>query len=559
MKENSKTKQQEEEMSENKRRGNKKGNNKGFKARKSKENGSSRDFEKSPRTNDLSWYTINDQLLRDAGSLSFNNPLGNTTRVSELSEFGSDINYVANSVLDRAIPGLMAIEYAPTIGPSTDNYSPINIAARSLFSNVRKVQSGKWNYEPADLMKYILALDSCYMMFAYLCRIYGAAKVYSVVNRYWPDAVLKACHVDRNDIIYHLSDLRYYINTLAHRLNTLCAPSGIKLFDRHFFMNIGIWKDADYDKSQLYMFVPCFVYKYEELNSSTVPAELIPLNLDGSNATANNLYTVQDLINMTETLVMSLMSSEDIGVISGDLYKAYGLNGSHALNSIDENFEVYPVYDPVVLSQIHNIRFLGGLELDLSKHKIKELTTQDGQAGALVQTFDIPLVSNMQSPIQGIAHILDFDADLDQINPGMVMEGTRLTVLGTVYHDGTDVTRCNMDVYGSELPIRGKVYGFNSNNEVSEISSVYSGSLNINSLYAMALATESFNLHPLIYGTVVRNNGNRIEGCDFVSTGPSPAFFDFNNYTVVGKTALRKLHEVAMLALLNMPYSGQYQ
>lgn len=557
MKENSKTTKQEEKMSD--KRKFKKGNSKDPKTRKFEKDGSSRDFEKSPRTNDLSWYTINDQLLRDAGSLSFNNPLGNTTRISELSEFGSGINYYTNAMLDKAIPGLMAIEYVPTIGPSTDNYSPINIAARSLFSNVRKVQSGRWNYEPADLMKYILALDSCYMMYAHLCRIYGAAKVYSVVNRYWPDAVLKASHVDRNDVIYHLSDLRYYINTLAHRLNTLCAPSGIKLFDRHFFMNVGIWKDADYDKAQLYMFVPRFIYKYEEMNTTNVPAELIPLKLDGSNATANNLYTVQDLINMTETLVNSLMASEDIGVISGDLYKAYGLGGSHALNSIDENFEVYPVFDPIVLSQIHNTRFLGGVDDDVTKHKIIELTSQDGQAGALVQTFDIPLVTNLQSPIQGIAHVLDFDLDLDQINPGIVMEGTRLTVLGTVYTDGQNVTRCNMDVYGSELPIRGIVYGFNNRNEIVEVSSVYSGSYNFNALYAMALATETFNMHPLIFGTQVTDETYKITTVDFVSAGAPPIFFDINNYTIVGKTALRKLHEVAMLALLNMPYSGQYQ
>lgn len=528
------------------------------KVREYKESRPTDDFDKSPRTNDLSWYTINDQLLRDAGSYSFNNPLGNTTRISELTEFSSDITYDPSAVLDRAVPGVMAIEYVPTIGPSSDNYSPINIAARSLFSMVRKTQSGKWNYEAPDLMKYIVALDSLYMMYAYLCRVYGVAKVYSVVNRYWPDAILTANHVDRDDVISHLSDLRYYINTLAHRLNTLCAPSGIKLFDRHFFMNVGVWKDANYDKAQLYVFVPKFLYKYEEFNTSSAPAELVPLLMDGSNASKNNKYTVQELISMTETLVQSLMASEDIGVISGDLFKAYGVANSHNVATIDENFEVYPVYDSVVLHQIHNTRFLGAINDDVSTHKIRELTSQDGNAGALVQSFDIPLATHMIAPVQNLAHVLDFDLDIAEINPGWVMEATRLTALGKVYNS-SDVTRVNLDVYGSEIAIQAIIYTI-SNGGVVKVAEVRSGTMNGNQLQDHSCALSPFNLHPMLFATKVTVDKDQITKLNYIaSSNTQPLVYDINNYTVIGKTGLRKLHEVAMLALLNMPYSGQYQ
>lgn len=492
----------------------------------------------SPRTNDLDWYRVNDQLLNDAGNYSFNNPLGNTTRVTELTQFDSSITVSNLNNLDTAIPGIMLFKYIPTIGYSPDSTSPINIAAKALYGVVRSDNSGAKNYEPADMMKYLMALDSAYSMYAFMARIYGLSRVYSVVNRYWPKYIIEAMHVNFNDVMSNNADLRYAINIMAAKLNTLCAPSIMKIFDRHFWMNMGIWKDADFDKSQLYLFAPKYLYYY---NEETVPASLSPTDFFpiGTN------WTVKNLIDMSEIMTNALFASEDIGIISGDLFKRYGLEGSHKLNSVDEQFEVYPVYDPVVLSQIQNIRCSG--DVDINTAHITEITA-DPDKGALYQVLGNSGLVNPNPGIE-VAHMLNIDKELGNITSGDVMEASRLTALGTnVHNTGEEGTnQFVIDVCGSEVVTTMSVFNIDNGalRKLDEMTNFNSGWLNTHT------AASSFNMHPAIYDCTVSNTGYAIR-----SYLPS---YDIGNYTVIGKHGLRKLHETALLGLFAVPYFGQYK
>lgn len=515
-----------------------------------------------PKCNDVDWYTVSDQLLRDAGSLSFNNPLGNSLRVTELSQFASGITYSDSGNLDNAIPGVIALHYIPTIGYSNDSYSAINVAAKGLYSAVRADNSGAKNYEPADMMKYLMAVDSAYSLWSYMARAYGIARVYSVVNRYWPTAILEAMHINASDMFAHLADLRYYLNMYAVKLNALCAPSSMPIFKRHFWMNSGIWKDAKNDKAQLYLFIPDYLYMYDE---TTTPAQLKGVNVIGND---NTRLLVSDIIDIMESMINPLLASEDIGIISGDLFKRYGMSGSFKLASVNEDYEVYPVYSAEILSQIQNIRFVG---VPLAESvNITELTTDDGNAGALHQVLNV----QRGEFLQNIAHVLNLDEDLADTSPQSVMIASRLSAMGTVVKsaDATFGYQSVIDVCGSEVCTTWDMYRIINGSVINMFSDYYKCNaiverttnapvVNVNAEIAICLANalSAFNYHPIAFTNVRAAFPDGKLGTVSWSNCQNTYDYDFDNYSVVGKTALRKLHESALLAEFNVPAMGQYQ
>lgn len=129
--------------------------------------------------NDPSWYAANSALLRDSASFSFNNPLGNRITLS-----GAPSSVSISRTF--AIPGVYAIYCGPSIGRSLDNSSPVNIAARNIYSFVRHANSGHSNYDAPDLMLYLLAMDQLYSGLAFMSRAYGVMSQYSQATGIYP-------------------------------------------------------------------------------------------------------------------------------------------------------------------------------------------------------------------------------------------------------------------------------------------------------------------------------------------------------------------------------------
>lgn len=67
----------------------------------------------------------------------------------------------------------MKIGFVPSIGRTSGESSPANVASKNIYSFVRFANSGRTNYEATDLMMFLLAMDNAYMYAGYLIRIYG--------------------------------------------------------------------------------------------------------------------------------------------------------------------------------------------------------------------------------------------------------------------------------------------------------------------------------------------------------------------------------------------------
>lgn len=302
--------------------------------------------------NDPSWYAQSPALLRDSASFPFSWPVGAPTNF-DLVPFGT---VSKTSQVAESIPGIMAINFSPTIGVSKDQTSPINIAARQIYSFVRHANSGHANYDSPDLMMYLIAMDSAYMWLSYMTRVYGTAMVYSTNNRYLPKALLKVMNANFDDVHSNLAQLRFYINEFAYKIASLCVPAGMSYFTRHAWMCSNVYLDSNSSKGQMYVFVPASYYVFREQVNG--PAYLTARSTQVSGREIENL-TVNDMVEIGKEILEPILSSEDMNIMSGDILKAFGGDNLMKVSPIDEAYTVEPIYVEEVLTQIENAVAVG--------------------------------------------------------------------------------------------------------------------------------------------------------------------------------------------------------
>lgn len=411
------------------------------------------------RPNDWRWYAQNEQLLRDSSSFPYSWPLGNKLNLGPN----------APEVNKGSLPGVMAIRTAPTFGWSDNPNSPVNVAARNIYSYVRHANSGHANYDAPDLMLYLCAMDSLYSYLAYLKRIYGVVSTYSYVNRYYPKAVVQAMDVDFDDIQANLADFRGYINTLAVKVGSMCIPASMSYMAKHMWMYSGLYYDSNQDKAQTYLFVPNNLYVYEldtdgaGMLSPVYLGDAMSHTVDGQ-----EVFGFEDLRKLGDSLLNPVLRSEDMNIMSGDILKAFGAANVYKVEGIGETYTVLPAYEPEVLDQIQNLTLVGppkfGKNSDSKQDGALKLC-QDATKGWLKSTplFHHPYTFTMyddENPGQNVFisnRIITFEHG--DITPANTMEATRMANIAREYtEDNTDAYEVH--TLGSEVALSAYIYHY---------------------------------------------------------------------------------------------------
>lgn len=490
--------------------------------------------------NDASWYMSDSQLVSDVASVSFNTALGNPITLS--GSLGTTFS-VANASVN--LPGIMSIYTTPTIGVSKDANSPVNIAMRRLYSYVRHANSGHSNYDPADLMIYLLAMDSIYTYWAYMVRAYGVAQVFSRTNKYVGDALLMAMGVNPN-IRESLADFRAYINTFSAKAQQWCVPRVMTYFLRHNWMYSNVYKDEDNDKAQMFMYLPAGLYKYNPTLTEGLAGglEMRPITtaVDSSQAlvakTIPNGYV--DLIAMGNDLLNALAGQEDIGIISGDILKAYGAENLWKIDPIPADYQVLPTYSEEVLEQFHNTAFASRYIVDASGNVVGlsglEIT-QDTSIGGGCLKFD--------PKFNGGSHLC-MDTLMDTWKPQVlvdnIMTASRNMLAGMpmTLTPGRDVKSfvrtTTLRACGSEVCLFAIIQTLNGNVVTQDI--VYDQDRWAPDVYNMP----RFNEAPI--RPVMNTNGTAVVG----------VYGEMTNYGVLSKQNIEQIHEVALMSLFGVPF-----
>ena len=417
------------------------------------------------KDNDPSWYALNPQLLRDAASFPYAWPLGNRLNVGP---HGPRLN-------KGSLPGIMVMHWTPTVGYSSDGTSPINVASINTYTKIRHDNSGHANYDHADYMLYLMAMDSVYAFHSWMRRVYGVMLTYSTVNRYYPRAIVKAMGVAFDSLQANLADFRQYINTYAVKASALAVPAKMSIMTKHYWMSEGLYYDSNQDKPQTYLFNPLGFYQFGlsqneipfgKLNFKPLFPETDTGKVGASTDSNVKLLTLDDIVRYGDSLLSPIISDEDFGIMSGDTLKSFGVGGCYTLPVTEETYTVVPSYSPEVLDQIQNATFIGMPALETM------VITQDPSIGAgwilTDPRFEHPWVnaaSGDELPGQNAFLVNRFVTfEHGDIKPENTMEATRWTNISE------EVTSAETRFYrvptmGTEVMCVGSIGNFRENED----------------------------------------------------------------------------------------------
>lgn len=388
-------------------------------------------------TNDPSFYNHSPELLR--------------TNLSFAMSAGSPI--VLSSTGDQpaksSIPmGIMEFDMIHGVGWSNDGSSALNIASTDVYSFVRHENSGARNYDAPDLLLYVLAMDEAYMLFENARRAYGSAFLFSAVNKFVPEAILTAEGWNAQDVINNLAQFHDYLNIAVGKLNSLNVPNQFALIERHRRLYRGIYMDDATGKSQIYLMKPQIYRTFSETDGAgSLKTSFMPT------------LTVSQWWTIFNNVIEAIRQSEDCGVISGDILKAYGTSNMITVEPVPLEYSISPVADITLLRQFKNATPATNL-ITTNNAGNFNITQQTGINGFL--KYNPQIWVNTTTPITGNseqASLLEYDKIVDlsiqDPTPMDVMEATRLKMQavfgGTETVSGQTYNKYNLEAVGSEF------------------------------------------------------------------------------------------------------------
>nr|UDL14581.1 MAG: putative capsid protein [Jiangsu picobirnavirus 88] len=498
---------------------------------------------KSNRENDISWYGANSAIISAVANIPYSNTLDAGIPVTTDD---------SNTVLYMGTPGIMGLYYTPTVGVAQTASDAATIAARSIYSYVRHANSGSSNYDAPDLFLYLMAMDSVYAYWTYLIKIYGIARTFSFKNKYYPNALLEMHNVDPDDVHRNLQKLRAYINLYAVKMSSFAVPTVMPIMQRHMWMNSNVFLDRPTGKAQTYVFLPKTLWKYEDVDVNFVEMGRLT-GVEICNTTWTN-RTVDQLISLGDELLAPIIESEDCGIMSGDILKAYG-SAIFGFNPISEDFSLVPTYSEEILNQIHN-------------------ATIGVPPASIDQTEDGVIVSRpTERDTVGITQAV-IDMPMETPTPDDTMYATRLTAMrhGKYWTYGSEVITdiamydrypSNADKVSVQTYNTFIVEGVNPNvldQVISDPAGARYRAENLGSGYDWEPVTFSdwqrileltqFNMHPTSYVVIqAQDTANNASNVAITRVG------DLNNFGVVSSETMKGMHDAAVSAEFGIPFT----
>lgn len=511
-------------------------------------------------TNDFEWYNLFPELTKGAANLQFNLPLGSPLKVLP-NNFCKGNNPRFGEVYQ---PGICVLNVAPAWGAAeTNRNDPINISAQALYSYVRHANSGSRNYDTPDLMITELAMTQVYSYINWMMRVYGTFKMYSVTHRYLGRTLVQAQGVDYDSIVGRLADFAYYINTFIHQASAFAVPADMTIFKRTAFLFKNFYMEKVGIKSQLYMMNPATFYKYSfNMDDPTGASYLEALDFPAYGAWETKMYmTLDQIIAFGEQLIRPLLDSEDIGIITGDIIKAYGDN-LIKVTDMSQDFVASIITDATVMEQIKNATLVGDF------YTYPKLIQNATRTGLCVDTTKAALMHDCANDsveqryawyskigaLQGNKILTTENA----LNTETVMENTRLMAIaynvdcwGTI-DDPKAGFKIKADLLcGTEVAITCVMWRIGPDNmgNLAVMLADSDGSFSAGGYTLAAVAAKNqFKYYPMQVLVSIENSTSHVLGVRG----------ELDDVTLVDEDELKRIHEAALYSMLCGKKSAAY-
>lgn len=210
---------------------------------------------------------------------------------------------------------------------------------RALYSFVRHVNSGRTNYEAPDLMLYVMAMDSIYLIIHEIKRFLRLAYLYVLENRNVPEKIYSLLNLDLSDVVGNLANYRAQINVRIAKANSLAVPANFNLFKRRSVMGSVVLSDEPNRPTELIIPKADGYFKYNATGTTGGRLDYVMPGINRDNDTqakckqsggttilTTTKHSINDYFRLLDEMLSVLLSDEDINIMSGDIIKAYGDN-----------------------------------------------------------------------------------------------------------------------------------------------------------------------------------------------------------------------------------------
>nr|AVA30689.1 capsid protein [Picobirnavirus sp.]AVD97014.1 capsid protein [Picobirnavirus sp.] len=480
------------------------------------------------KSNPIDWYNKNPMLLQNTSSISYGNIQGYPIHQDFRTNTGGSPS-ISTTVTS---PGICVLRYLDGPGIAGNYTDAVNVAARNLFGKVRKMNSGYSNYDPNDLMMYILAMTEVYKMHSEIMRMYGVLQLYRTSSKYYPTGLCSALNYDFDDMIQHMPQVRTLLNTFAARTNIFAVPSDMAYMVKQYWMPSGLYTDSANRKAQVYALQP-MVYRtfevQEDGNSTLVAHSYI-------GAKSDKVVRYSDLVSITNAIVSAITENEDFAIMSGDIRKAYGDN-VWTLNAVADDYTVQPLHDYTVLAMIENASIVGAFyNGEVTQANI--YTTNELNASRVNYSPHFAPVTGTDTLDPRTWQNYLLNAHTDDTTVEFTTEATRFVASLHPMQGQMVPTVC-----GTELIMGVRFY---SNDEITHVGSFLDGTAtDPGILYQDTAAVHllrvmySFDWNPRVY--LINTAGTEIA-----------ALIDIDNYAVVNYNTIDAIHYACILSLFNI-------
>lgn len=503
--------------------------------------------------NDFSWYSKYPSLLNAAASLPYPYRPGMNLPMGSMRGAQTNASTVEYTDVSLRVPGVLRINWAPSVGQSTLPTDPASIVGKEVYAAVRKVFSGSIDADAPDFVMYLLALDSLFSYIGGLKRVYRTLTAWSSDNFQTPDTLLLALGCNATSISNlrsNSADFLRCINELVLQSRKFRCPAIMDMFNRHYWLNDNVYTDAPTINSQFYVFRQTYYLKLAANaaipGSSTITAA--GLTAVSSPISASSNLTVKSLYDFGISLIQALDSWDDCYMISGYLMRAFEGTASFVVDELDVNDSLTPVYVEEVLMQIENARSVFGT--------LREATLNVYQDPSTNAVISQPLATVSSTMTYGVEHdlppILSIRSDSPTVEENVIASRLQMNMsLSQITHSVLSTEEGYPVFCASEIVSSIHLIGCDPHNSGSAASSVTLRSvfgLSSNNPSATLfvdlpryLWVTQFDWHPILY-VLYMDSTSPTTGAQIIPIG------DLHNVTVLDRAQLKEINRICLFS-----------
>lgn len=415
-------------------------------------------------TNDPKWYLNNPILSRDIGSIWFSRPTGDKLNHSGIVVRSNFTNPTPTTDYDVYDPGILSIPVITTwgsipalSGAGASGQGIINLTAQKLYQYVVHANSRNISYDKKDLIMTMMAIDGVYQVITEAIRAYRLIAHYDPENKY-ADMLLKAAHWDPADLRANVAEFRYYINWAITRINKLFMPNLFDVVKAHVAAFENIYTDRPSNKAQFIVKYSAGVWVYDDVHGA--------LEYKREVADGNILYTwtsgtlpycrnVNVFTHVVDVMITNIENAQYLGVMQGDLLKAFGMEMMTKYNYIGIDMPFAPVYDEEFLLKLHNA--------DISNTGVVTAfayANANGEHCAIIMRDDNTVNGNMACyRAEAFGNNIDTDIRSNILwNQVRVANGTMVDLPVHIPSSPENVMLMTLNKLGTELAVTDKWY-----------------------------------------------------------------------------------------------------